>query len=161
MWSAGTGKPARRSGGDLRRFSPKPSTWSCGLARHARPLSVGIRNQTGDSRVPRHLPASPAALLQVLAPSRARGRRSLEATPHTRTSTPPRLRGSAAAGCGHRPRVPRVQAVVASGRVVHCTTAAAGTRDSPAGQQDLACVEHKPAQGTAVTVRTHHVARGR
>lgn len=52
------------------RFGPKPHPWSCGIDLHARTIGVCILTQEGDIRVHRNRPASPDALLKVMAPSR-------------------------------------------------------------------------------------------
>jgi hypothetical protein len=44
--------------------------FSCGIDRHARPMSLGLLNQAGEMLVHRHLPAAPDPLLTTLAPDR-------------------------------------------------------------------------------------------
>jgi hypothetical protein len=52
------------------RFYTKPHPFYCGLARHARTLSLCILHQAGDILGHRHRPAGPAPFLTVIAPYR-------------------------------------------------------------------------------------------
>jgi transposase len=53
------------------RFYTKPHPFYCGIDLHARTRSVGILDQAGKTRLHRHMPAPPEALLKAIAPSRA------------------------------------------------------------------------------------------
>jgi hypothetical protein len=53
-----------------RRFSTTPHPEYGGIDRHTRTMSGGILNQAGDTRVQRHRPATPDALLKAIAPYR-------------------------------------------------------------------------------------------
>ena len=58
-------------GGDLRRFDTKQPPFYCGIDLHARTMSVCILDQAGETLLHRNMPATPEALLQAMAPSRA------------------------------------------------------------------------------------------
>jgi hypothetical protein len=52
------------------RFYTNQHPFSCGLALHARSLSVGIVRQDGEILLHRHRPAAPAPFLKAIGPSR-------------------------------------------------------------------------------------------
>jgi hypothetical protein len=68
--TAGVGHTTARRGGDLRRVSTTPHQFDGGLDWHARTRDVCILDQQGESALPRHLQASPDALLKAMAPYR-------------------------------------------------------------------------------------------
>jgi hypothetical protein len=53
-----------------RRFYTTQHPYDCGIDRHARTLYVCILDQGGDTLLPRHMPATPEALLTAIAPYR-------------------------------------------------------------------------------------------
>jgi hypothetical protein len=62
--------PDDHDGGALRRLYPTQHPCSCGIARHARTMSVCIRTQRGAVLGQRHMQTRPDPFLPVMAPSR-------------------------------------------------------------------------------------------
>ena len=52
------------------RFYTQQHPFSCGIALHARTMDVCILDQAGETLLPRHMTATPEALLKAIAPYR-------------------------------------------------------------------------------------------